>query len=212
MSLTARQQAGRLRAILVRNFRTLRVKEKMANVLRSNGQVASGNLINTILSKDESKSLRIRYKIDREFNVAYDVSITYTIDLQGAPYAQTVDTVLGKDKRNLSPTTSAIEQWISQKLSNGTWRGDNMYIINSGGKTYSYPLTERRYRNKLAYLIARSIKKRGYLQNRSPYLTIGELNYELAILQSVNEFELLWEDDTAEAAFKQLMVILKDGY
>jgi len=193
--MSARQQAGQLRAILTRNFRKSRVKEAMAKTLSDRGQIASGNLVRKILSINEAKSFRISYKINKEFDVIYDISVSYEIDLAGVPYAAAVDTVLGREKTNMSPSISAISIWIQQKLSNGTWKGSNMYIKRRGNKTYTYPLSKLSYRRNLAYLIARKIKQRGYLQNRSPYLTEGKLRQELAFLDSIREFEQLWENE-----------------
>jgi hypothetical protein len=205
--MSARQQAGQLRAILIRNFKKSRIREAMANTLQERGQVASGNLIQAILDRNESKNTSIRYKIDNKFDAIYDVQIVYTIDLSSAPYATAVDTVLGRDASGMSPSIQAIEQWIMQKLSNGTWKGENMYIIKRGGKSYSYPLTDFKYRRKLAFVIARSIKDRGYLKNRSPYLTEGKLRYELAILDSVNEFQDIWNEAIAEKVYDKLTII-----
>ena len=193
--MSARQQAGQLRAILVKNFRKSRVKEAMAKTLSDRGQVASGNLVRKILSINESKSFRISYKINKEFDVIYDVSVSYEIDLSGVPYAAAVDTVLGRERTGMKPPISAISIWIRQKLSNGTWKGSNMYIKRRGNKTYRYPLSKLTYRRSLAYLIARKIGERGYLQNRSPYLTEGRLRQELAFLDSIREFEQLWENE-----------------
>jgi hypothetical protein len=205
--MSARQQAGELRAILIRNFKKSRIREAMANTLKERGQVASGNLTRAILDKNESKNTSIRYKIDREFDSIYDVNITYTIDLESAPYASAVDTVLGRESSGMAPSIQAIDNWIVQKLSNGTWKGGNMYIIKRGEKSYSYPLTDFRYRRKLAFVIARSIKDRGYLKNRSPYITEGKLRYELAILDSVNEFQDIWNEAIAEKVYDKLTII-----
>lgn len=193
--MSARQQAGQLRAILTRNFRKSRVKEAMAKTLTDRGQVASGNLVRKILSINESKSFRISYKINKEFDIIYDVSVSYAIDLTGIPYAASVDTVLGRERTGMKPSIDAISLWIRQKLSNGTWKGSNMYIKRRGNKTYRYPLSKLTYRRSLAYLIARKIGQRGYLQNRSPYLTEGRLRQELAFLDSIREFEQLWENE-----------------
>lgn len=199
--MSAQQQAGQLRAILIKNFKRSRVREAMVETLRKNGQVASGNLERAILSIPDSRAFRISYKINKEFDVIYDVQVFYrlenTIDV---PYATRVDTVLGREPVRMKPSISAIEKWISQKLSNGTWRGGNMYIMRRGGKTYSYPLSNFKYRTRLAYIIAKGIEDRGYLKTRSPYLTEGKLRQELAFLDAKNEFEFLWEE--------QLSVIL----
>ena len=196
--MSAKKQAGQLRAILARNFKKSRVKEAMAQTLTKNGQVASGNLVGKILSMSAALAFRVSYRINKEFDVIYDVRVSYDIDRAiGVPYASKVDTVLGREKSGMSPSSTAIEQWIKQKLSNGTWKGSNMYIMKKGGKTYSYPLSNFKYRSKLAYIIARGIKERGYLKNRSPFLTEGKLRQELAFLDSKNEFEALWGEELA---------------
>ena len=203
--MSARQQAGQLRAIFVKNLKKSRVKAAMAQTLINNGQVASGTLVRAVLAISESKSFRITYKINREFDVIYDA---YILGYDGGrltlnnliklPYAQSVDTVLGRERSGMAPSVQAIEQWISKKLSNGTWKGGNMYIVNRGGKSYSYSLTNLKYRRKLAFVIARSIKRRGYLETRSPYLTEGGLRLELAVLETKNEFELIWGNQLAQ--------------
>lgn len=193
--MSARKQAGQLRATLTKNFRKSGVKEAMAKTLTERGQVASGNLVRKILSVNEAKSFRISYKINKEFDVIYNVSVSYSIDLTGIPYAASVDTVLGRKRTRMKPSIDAISLWIRQKLSNGTWKGSNMYINRRGDKVYRYPLSNLTYRRSLAYLIARKIGKRGYLKNRSPYLTGGRLRQELAFLDSIREFEQLWENE-----------------
>lgn len=203
--MSARQQAAQLKTILVKNFKKSRIREAMVQTLESKGQIASGNLKDTILRSSDFNLTTVNYKIDSNLDAIYDVRITYRLDLSDAPYARAVDTVEGRDSSGLSPSISAIEQWISQKLSNGTWRGGNMYIIRRKGKNYSYSLNDFRYRRRLAFVIARSIKDRGYLKTRSPYLTEGKLRYELAMLDSINEFMVIWEDDVALAVSDKLI-------
>lgn len=199
--MSARQQAGQLRAILTKNFRRSRVREAMVETLRKNGQVASGRLEKSISSISDAKAFRLSYKINKEFDIIYDIQVFYRLEETiGVPYATRVDTVLGREPVNMKPSVSAIEKWILQKLSNGTWRGGNMYIMRRGGKTYSYPLSNFKYRTRLAYIIAKGIGDRGFLKTRSPYLTEGKLRQELAFLDAKNEFERLWE--------QQLSVIL----
>ena len=199
--MSARQQAGQLRAIFVKNLKKSRVKAAMAQTLINNGQVASGTLVRAIMAINESRMFRLSYKINKEFDVIYDAYILgydgneiSTNNFLKLPYAKSVDTVLGRERTAMSPSIQAIEKWISQKLSNGTWRGGNMYIVNRGGKSYSYSLSNFKYRTKLAFVIARSIKRRGYLKTRSPYLTEGSLRLEWAFLDTKNQFELLWAD------------------
>ena len=202
--MSARQQAGQLKAILAKNVKKSRVKAAMAQTLINNGQVASGALVRAIISINENRVFRISYKINKEFDVIYDVFILgndrgriSAQKLIESKYAGRIDTVAGKDPTSMSPPISAIDVWISQKLKNGTWKGGNMYITKRGEKTYSYPLSNPKYRKKLAYIIARGIKNRGYLKNRSPYLTEGNLRLELAYFDSKREFEALWSDQLA---------------
>lgn len=194
--MSARQQAGQLRAILTKNFKRSRVREAMVQTLRNNGQIASGALEKSILSISESRAFKLSYKINQEFDIIYDVQVSYQLeDTLGVPYATRVDTVLGREPARMKPSINAIERWILQKMSNGTWRGGNMYIMRRGNKTYSYPLSDFKYRKRLAYIIAKSIEDRGYLKTRSPYLTEGKLRQELAFLDAKNEFEALWEQE-----------------
>lgn len=203
--MSARQQAGQLRAIFVRNLKKSRIKAAMAQTLTQNGQVASGTLVKAILAINENRAFRLTYKINKEFDVIYDAFI---IGFDGGPltvnnlinlaYAKSVDTVLGRERTGMSPSIQAIESWISLKLKNGTWKGGNMYIMRRGGKTYSYSLSNFKYRRKLAFVIARSIERRGYLKTRSPYLTEGNLRLELAYLETKNEFDALWENQLAQ--------------
>ena len=74
--MSARKQAGQLRAILARNFKKSRVREAAANVLKQRGQVASGNLISAILRKKEEQMFSISFKIDNIFlkRVSYSSS------------------------------------------------------------------------------------------------------------------------------------------
>jgi hypothetical protein len=198
--VSARQQAGQLRSILARNFKKSRVREAAANILKQRGQVASGNLISQILKKKEEQMFSISFKIDSEFDVIYNVDITYDLGRIESDYYKQVDTVLGRSPSGMAPSYQKIYRWIGQKLRNGTWKGPASYTMTrtrKGGKkkTYTYPLSKLVYRKALAFVIARSIGERGSLKNRSPFITESKIRIDLAIAQSEQEFAERWPFD-----------------
>ena len=197
--MSARKQAGQLRSILARNFKKSRVREAAANVLKQRGQVASGNLIDAILKKKEEQMFSISYKIDNEFDVIYNVQITYDLGRIENEYYQKVDTVLGRDNSGMRPSYQKIYKWIGQKLRNGTWKGAAVYTMKrtrrGKTKTYTYTLSKLIYRKALAFAIARSIGERGALKNRSPFITEARIRIDLALVESEQEFAELWPFD-----------------
>lgn len=211
--MSARQQAGQLRSILARNFKKSRVREAAANVLKQRGQVASGNLIASILKKREEQMFSISFKIDKEFDVIYDISITYDFDRIDVPYYRRLDRVLGREKAspNMSVSTAAIEKWILRKLRNGTWKGSTTYELTRTrrGKTTtrSYPISKLVYRRALAFVIARTINEDQILENRSPYITIARVRVRKSIDSAEKEFYEIWENDFAINIERKLTVI-----
>jgi hypothetical protein len=209
--VSARQQAGQLRSILARNLKKSRVREAAANVLKQRGQVASGNLIASILKKREEQMFSISFKIDKEFDVIYDVRIVYDLSRIDNPYYQQVDTVLGAAKTGMRPSYQAILKWITTKLRNGTWKGSTTYTLKRTrrGKTSTntYSISKLVYRKALAFAIARSIGERGNLKNRSPFITEAKIRIELALLDSESEFVEIWPDVFLNNLERKLTVI-----
>lgn len=142
----------------------------------------------------------ISFKIDSEFDVIYNVDITYDLGRIESDYYKQVDTVLGRSPSGMAPSHQKIYRWIGQKLRNGTWKGPASYTMTrtrKGGKkkTYTYPLSKLVYRKALAFVIARSIGERGSLKNRSPFITESKIRIDLAIAQSEQEFAERWPFD-----------------
>ena len=200
--MSARRQAGQLRSIIARNLKQERVKEAAADVLRRNKQISTGNLIDSILKKKDEQMFSISYKINKEFDIIYDVSITYDFDRIGVPYYRRVDTVLGREKASPSMrvSTGAIEKWINNKITNGTWSGPKTYSLTrtrgTESETKEYPLSKLVYRRALAFVIARKINEDQFLEKRSPYITIARVKVIRAIKKAENEFYEYWGSDS----------------
>lgn len=206
--MSPQQQAGILRSLVVKKLKQARVRETMADTLKRTRTISTGRLLSTVLSKDVTKLVKLNYSIDKESGLIYNVIVRYNRGLNGwdggdtdPEYALAVDSVYGAGPIPMRPPRSKITQWIYRKLKNGTWDGPPYYRVTRktkyGSKTYTYPLTDGRYRKKLAYLIQRSIINRQELAVRSPYITAGDLQVEFAILAAIEEFALVYEDNIA---------------
>lgn len=234
--MSARKQGGQLRAILVRKIRQAKISEAMVNVLNNRKQNYTGTLSQAILSRDLSRGLRLSYKINKEFDVIENITVTFTNIVSKPDYAEFVESTLGASPTGkIKANPAEIEKWIFAKIKNGTWRsrtGDykvsNNYSTrrekrdfdkgSRGGrtKTYFYPLTgspkSKKARASLAFIIARSINERQRLLNRSPYLVGNQkanILAEAAILSGLNEFNELWLTDVGMSAVNRVISIFQ---
>jgi hypothetical protein len=218
--MSARKQAGQLKSIAARKIKESRINELMADALRQKKNIYTGNLINTILSRDPYRSLRISYSINKELDCIENVSLTYVNDIRGARYGRFIDIATARSiSEEPNPSVSAISKWIYGKIQNGTWDNPNgaYYVVSNnyssrkdpkvkakgirGGKskTYKYPLVgsskSKKYRNALAYKFVNAINERGELKNKSAFLTAGNLQIEFALLSAIEEFNNIWLND-----------------
>jgi len=211
--MSARQQAGQLRSILARNLKQEGVRESAVEVLKRNKQISTGNLIDSILRKKDEQMFSISFKIDKEFDIIYDVSITYDFDKIGVPYYKRVDTVLGREKAspNMKVSTGAIEKWIDRKITNGTWRGPKTYTLTrtrgTSKESKEYSLSKLVYRRALAFVIARKINQDQTLDTRSPYITIARVKVIRAINKAEKEFYAFWENEFATNLGQKLTLL-----
>ena len=216
--MSARSQAGKFNAILRRKIKQANFRNVMVDTLNRRGQKASGSLAKKILELTDKDVVRFKYTENKDFNCVEEVTVFYKINVD-SPYADSVDSVRGAKKTNMSPPRERIVKWISKKLSNGTWNspyGKNYarFKVNKSGqkKIYLYPLQGSpksvKYRKRLAFLIQRSIEKDGKLKNRSPYISAGNIQLELAILSAQEEFRGLWVQELAQnVVFKVVNLI-----
>ena len=230
--MSARRQAGQLKSIAAQKIKQSRVNELMADILREKNNIYTGNLINTILSRDAFRNLRISYSINKELDCAENVSITYVNNISGALYGRFIDIATARSiSEQPDPSVSAISRWIYGKIQNGTWSNPNgaYYVVSNnystrndknvkvkgsrGGrsKTYAYPLIgspkSKKYRNALAYKFVNAINERGELKNKSSFLTAGNLQIEFALLSAIEEFNEIWGNDLSTKIYEKVTSI-----
>ena len=230
--MSARKQAGQLKSIAARKIKESRINELMADALRQKKNIYTGNLINTILSRDPYRSLRIRYSINKELDCIENVSLTYVNDISGASYGRFIDIATSRIiNESPNPSVAAISKWIYGKIQNGTWSNPNGtdYVVSNnyltrndpkvkskgsrGGKskTYRYPLVgspkSKIYRNALAYKFVNAINERGELKNKSPLLTAGNLQVEFALISAIEEFNDIWGEDLSAKVYEKVTSI-----
>jgi hypothetical protein len=213
--MSARRQGGQLRAILIRKLRSSGLNEAMVDILQKNNQVYTGTLSQAILRRDLGKNLRISYKINKDINIIENVVVRFVNRVSEPSYAGRVEKTLGavKDK-NINVSARAIESWIFAKVKNGTWEnenGANYKKSNGRGSTYFYPLSNKKARASLAFVIARSINKKQILKNRSPFLVNSKINLraEFAILSGLKEFNGLWLQDLGVESINKVISIFQ---
>jgi hypothetical protein len=213
--MSARRQGGQLRAILIRKLRSSGLNEAMVDILQKNNQVYTGTLSQAILRRDLGKNLRISYKINKDINIIENVVVRFVNRVSEPSYAGRVEKTLGavKDK-NINVSARAIESWIFAKVKNGTWKnenGANYKKSNGRGSTYFYPLSNKKARASLAFVIARSINKKQILKNRSPFLVNSKINLraEFAILSGLKEFNELWLQDLGVESINKVISIFQ---
>jgi hypothetical protein len=234
--MSARQQGGQLRSILIRKIRNAGISEAMVAVLEGNGQQYTGKLSDAILARDLSKDLSISYSINKEFDIIENVVVTFRNVVRRPKYAEFVDEQLGANpdgEINASPR--AIESWILAKVKNGTWKsvyGNNYRVSNNystrkekrsfnkgarGGssKQYFYPLVggakSKKARASLAFVIARSINENQQLKNRSRFISNPKVNIiaEFAILSALEEFNQIWLADLGAQSIQKVISIFQ---
>ena len=213
--MSARRQGGQLRAILVRKLRSSGLNEAMVDILQKNNQVYTGTLSQAILRRDLGKNLRISYKINKDIDIIENVVVRFVNKVSEPSYAGRVEKTLGavKDK-NINVSARAIESWIFAKVKNGTWKnenGANYKKSNSRGSTYFYPLSNKKARASLAFVIARSINRKQILKKRSPFLVNSKINLraEFAILSGLKEFNELWLQDLGVESINKVISIFQ---
>jgi hypothetical protein len=213
--MSARRQGGQLRAILIRKLRSSGLNEAMVDILQKNNQVYTGTLSQAILRRDLAKNLSISYKINKDIDIIENVVVRFVNKVSEPSYAGRVEKTLGavKDK-NINVSARAIESWIFAKVKNGTWKnenGPNYKKSNGKGQTYLYPLSNKKARASLAFVIARSINKKQILKNRSPFLVNPTINLraEFAILSGLEEFNGLWLQDLGVESINKVISIFQ---
>ncbi len=213
--MSARRQGGQLRAILIRKLRSSGLNEAMVDILQKNNQVYTGTLSQAILRRDLAKNLSISYKINKDIDIIENVVVRFVNRVSEPDYAARVEKTLGavKDK-NINVSARAIESWIFAKVKNGTWSNENGANYKKGngkGQTYLYPLSNKKARASLAFVIARSINKKQILKNRSPFLVNPTINLraEFAILSGLEEFNELWLQDLGVESINKVISIFQ---
>ena len=188
----------------------------MVDILQKNNQVYTGTLSQAILRRDLAKNLSISYKINKDIDIIENVVVRFVNRVSEPSYAARVEKTLGATKpaEQINVSARAIESWIFAKVKNGTWKNENGANYKKGngrGSTYLYPLSNKKSRASLAFVIARSINKKQILKNRSPFLVNPAINLraEFAILSGLEEFNGLWLQDLGVESINKVISIFQ---
>lgn len=185
--LSAAQQRGRLRQLILREIRSANLKGIFRQLLRDNNQDVSGFLQRSITSSRFESSLRVRSSVG---DSGFLQSVRLSIDAPWGRYGRQLDTEGSFNDPVLDPpSTATILQWINQKGLSVEYTVDK--TLKSGAeKSYTYNNTLSA-KKAVAYLIAKKIASEQRVETTYDYA--GELAFEFELIaQSAIEF---WFDE-----------------
>lgn len=193
--MSARKQAGRLRAIIARRLRAVRVADAMADALIANDNVVTGNLVDAILSTDTNRVFNISYRIDKRYDMMLldSIYIDLTRYLSSADYGRYLYDEYDGEYQEVNQ--GDIAWWIEQKIQTPYWNSiyGTDFFVKSKGKGYFYPLSDPKYRDALAFLITRGLKERdGRPKRQTDFFQEALLSAEAAIIEAKEDFYDEW--------------------
>ena len=185
--LSAAQQRGRLRQLILREIRSANLKGIFRQLLRDNNQDVSGFLQRSITSSRFESSLRVQSSVG---DSGFLQSVRLSINAPWGRYGRQLDTEGSFNDPVLDPpSTATILQWINQKGLSVEYTVDK--TLKSGAeKSYTYNNTLSA-KKAVAYLIAKKIASEQRVETTYDYA--GELAFEFELIaQSAIEF---WFDE-----------------
>ena len=185
--LSAAQQRGRLRQLILRELRSANLKGIFRQLLRDNNQDVSGFLQRSITSSRFESSLRVRSSVG---DSGFLQSVRLSIDAPWGRYGRQLDDEGSFNDPVLDPpSTETILQWINQKgLSVQYTVGKTLKSGAEKSYTYNNTLSAKK---AVAYLIAKNIATQQRVETTYDYASELAFEFEL-IAQSAIEF---WFDE-----------------
>jgi len=197
--ITRQQQIQNLRKYIVEEIQNVGLKRTIITALKKNNQDVTGKLVNQILNINYRKSgryLQLKSQWNGNIGLLYDIRVN--VLLPWGEYGAKLDIVEGrkdKAKGRMKPNHNDIYQWILRKglFKTGFYRQKKR--LQSGTKTYVYPLTRDSYRKSVAYRIAKNIREENQLETRNPYSAELGIKLEFAVMTAFRRFQEEWQLD-----------------
>lgn len=169
--ISAAQQRGRLRSLILRSLKEMDVKSVLKNRIKSNNQSVTGNLLRGI-SRDSRPIVRVNSSTDESSGLIQNVRIF--VELPWGRYGQKIDSDFGRPmlaESQMIPSLDRLKSWISRK---GVGIGVTIDVQVKDKKTgrvynYSYSAESGTGRNMLAWKIQQEIIKTNRLKTRNNY-------------------------------------------
>lgn len=169
--ISAAQQRGRLRSLILRSLKQMDVKGVLKNRIKTNDQSVTGNLLRSI-GRDSRPIVSIRSSTDESSGLIQNVRIF--VELPWGKYGQKIDGNFGRDSSaegQMIPPLDRLKNWISRK---GVGIGVTIDVEVKDKKTnkvysYSYSAESGTGRNMLAWRIQQEIIRTNTLRTRNDY-------------------------------------------
>jgi len=163
--LSAAQQRGRLRQLILQDLKTADLKAVFKGLLKDNDQNVTGFLQRSVSSSKYTSSLRVSSRFDKSSGFITDVLVR--IDAPWGRYGKELDSAGGRGAVQDAPNTETILQWINAKGVTATITV-NKTLKDGSKKEYIYSDT-RSARKAMAYNIAKRINETKTIKTRNPY-------------------------------------------
>lgn len=182
--LSAAQQRGRLRQLIIRELKSADLKAMFRGMLRDNNQNVSGFLQRSITSSKFETSLRVSSSIDQSTGVLDRVRIS--VNLPYGKYGRQLDSIGSIVEPATTPSVATIVQWITQKgiSANQTVKRT---LKDGSQKTYTYNNTLSAKKH-MAYHIVKNIAERGRVKTVYDYTSSLESELEFIINTAVADW------------------------
>lgn len=155
--ISKQKQIAVLRSSIINQLNKLRVKELMANAVKSRGQIATGGIMSAIARIQYNNSVRLRgSEFDSYTGIITKTNITISFNFSQARYAKFIDSGIRNDgesyfamgARNNSAKMSRIIQWLKSKPSTYFNRISVDGLSDSKIKKLAYNIVQKQKRNR----------------------------------------------------------------
>lgn len=169
--ISAAQQRGRLRSLILRSLKQMDVKGVLKNKIKANNQSVTGNLLRSI-SRDSRPIVNVRSSTDESSGLIQNVRIF--VELPWGKYGEKIDSDFGRAflaEGQMIPPLDRLKSWVSRK---GVGMGVTIDVSvknEETGKVYNYTYSAESGtgRNMLAWRIQQDIIKKNRLKTKYEY-------------------------------------------
>jgi hypothetical protein len=192
--LSAAQQRGRLRSLVVRSVKRYNIAREFKSMLSGNNQRASGSLAGQIGYYGRDVNVSVSSNVDSGTGYIDDVEVT--VEIPWGDYGKKLDQEAG-DSANaegqMIPSIDALVQWIERKGIQTSMTVTSS-LKSGGSKEYTYTDTMSS-KKRMAWFVQQNIIDENELRTRYDYSDLIRDDLQVILDEAVEEwFSEIGED------------------